>query len=188
MDWSAIASILGTASFSAIVTGILTPRSEARRLRREIAANKAALDDVPLEAQPELRRAINAHGYRLAALVLVRFRPWVTLTAGGVALIFLLSAGTVLVMFGSGNRTVTRSLEGAIAADPFGSFLLMAGVFLAAVAVGAGVAFLRFMLLRTARLAYARNLLSGPVLPSSKNAASWQRLKDKATKALFTFD
>jgi hypothetical protein len=189
MEWlPAIASILGTASFSAIVTGILTPRSEARRLRHEIAENKSILENVPPEAQPELLRAMKAHGYRLAALVLVRFRPWVTVAAGAFGLIFLLAAGAVLVMFGSGSRLVSRSLEESFASDPFGSLLLVSGVFLAAVAVGAGIAFLRFMLLRTARLAYARNLLTGPVTPMSKKAAKWKQLKDQVSNALFTID
>jgi hypothetical protein len=190
MEWlPAIASILGTASFSAIVTGILTPRSEARRLRREIEENKAILDTLPSDAQSELLRAIKVHGYRLAALVLVRFRPWVTVTAGAFALMFLLAVGSVLVTFGSGGRILSRSLEESFASDPFGSLLLVSGVFLAAAAVGAGVAFLRFMLLRTARLAYARKqLLAAPATPASKVAAIWQQLKDRVSQALFTFD
>lgn len=171
MEWfPIIVSLLGTTSVSAVITALLVPRTEARRLHNEISELKKSLIDAPPGSKKELLRALDGTGYRLSALSFVRFRPTVTVVAGSCGLALVAATGAFAAIASASGITygLQHNVAELLQVDPIGYWALVAGVVLAAVAVGIAIAFFRFMLLRTARAKYVRAHLMS--LACSKNA------------------
>lgn len=197
MEWvTAIVSVLGTSGVTAIIASLTAPRSEAKRLRLDIAANSVAAKQLLSGSDVAIVRAANADGFRLAALTLVRFETWLSVLSGLVAIIAVASAGAVLIVAGSpGGDSLQEQVTVSFAIDPLGSSLVVAGVLLAGVALGSAIWFIRSQMLRSARTAYVREQLA--LLNDSHTLARaelsrfvkfWHRFHSRATDIFFTRD
>ncbi|WP_353710738.1 hypothetical protein [Arthrobacter sp. K5] len=176
-----IASILGTTSVSAVVTALLVPRTEARKLHKEIEDLKSTLQGAAPESTVELQQALEATGFRLASLSLVRYKTIVGLIAGGIGVLILAIAGGAMATVAGAATGVQDHISASFRMDPFGSWAIAAGVLLWAIAVGIGFGFFRAMLLKSARTKYVKvhldRIRSGqapaPVREADFKGANW---------------
>lgn len=190
--WAALASILGTSGVTAIIAAITAPRSEARRLRADIAANSLAGEKLLSGSNQAITRAMNADGFRLASLTLVRFERWLSVASGLVAILIVAVAGVILAYnAGPLSKQVTTSF----AKHPVSSALVTVGVLLSGIAIGWAVGFVRSSMLRSARTAFVREelrALDGSTDPSELTfgpmIAFWKRFHSRGTEILFTRD
>ncbi len=197
MEWlAAIASILGTSGVTAIIAAITAPRSEAKRLRAEIAANSVAAGELLSGSKQVITRAMNADGFRLASLTLVRFERWLSVTAGLFAIFVVAAAGVTLIFVGSPpGYSIERQLTSSFVTDPVGSTFVTVGVLLAGIALGWAVGFVRSSMLRSARTAFVREQLraldgladwADPQF--GRVIAFWKAVHSRGTEILFTRD
>lgn len=189
MDWlPIIVSMLGTTSVSAVVTALLVPRTEARRLHKEVADLKSTLEDAGPGSSLELKQALEATGFRLASLSLVRFRTGITILAGAFGLTLLAFTGALIATIGSREKDFENIVSSSFTYYPVGSWAILIGLLLAAIAVGSGVGFFRVMLLKTARTKYVRGHLRSLRPPvQGPSAITGQRIRDKARRVWSRF-
>ena len=182
MGWAAaIASILGTSGITALITGITVPRSEARRLRAEIAANKVAANDLGPGSEAALVRAMYSDAFRLASITLVRFERWASVLSGLVAIAVVVIAGVALVIIGSpSGRSIEVQVTRSFKVDPLASTLVAVGTLIAGIAIGIAVAFLRNSALASARTSYVRKQLADlygtGITPAEQKFWWWLRI------------
>ena len=191
---TALIPLLSTSSVTAVVLAIIQPRTEARRRRREIAANSATAA-VLKKGQPrdQLEREISVQGFHLVALTLVRFERWLTVLVGIVAIVAVAAAGLAIALVAApAAHEFQREIAIRFESDPMGAWLTVIGGAVVSVALGWLVVFIPSQAIKSARTLYVRDQIAAiygaDTVKRSRFTRLMQRIHRVVTDALFTRD